>query len=179
MQTPPLNSPSSPLQDPTSTLLKLWPRLTAKRLQVAGVQSVARLLPTSRSRCGIYVLSFSNGEYYVGRTVNFMNRFQAHRRNHGDITEFFFYRKAKRDLVRDEYAATHAMEVAGFLLRGAGVDVDVDVGGNLQGSSVFDEIVELRDQQEWLTSVPSDDIGAEARLTYRSNVAATASTLTG
>jgi hypothetical protein len=173
--TTPLHSPSNPLQDPTFTLLKLWPRLSAKRLQVAGVQSVARLLPTARSRCGIYVLSFSNGEYYVGRTVNFMNRFQAHRRNHGDITEVFFYRKAKRDLVRDEYAATNAMQVAGLLLRGAGVDV----GGNLQGSSVFDEMSNCATSKSGSHRCLATTSALRVVSTYRTSVAVTASTLTG
>ena len=51
-------------------------------LQVAGLNSIAHLVPKSKGRCGIYVLLFRNGDRYVGQAVDVSNRFGAHRRTY-------------------------------------------------------------------------------------------------
>lgn len=50
----------------------------------------ASALFTEPLSTGIYILSFNNGEEYVGQTVNFMQRFTAHRRRWDDIESIRF-----------------------------------------------------------------------------------------
>ena len=40
--------------------------------------------------CGIYVLEFDDGARYVGKTVNIVSRYSAHKRRHGDVAAFSF-----------------------------------------------------------------------------------------
>lgn len=57
---------------------------------VLGVQSLAFRFEPEDSRIGIYILSFANGEKYVGQSLNVVNRFGSHRRRWGDITNLAF-----------------------------------------------------------------------------------------
>ena len=152
---PPLTS--SP-RDPAPILRTLWPNIIGKRLHVTGTRSVAGSLRSARSRCGIYVLSFADGEFYVGRTFNFAGRFLDHRKKWDDITEVLVLRMAKRDQVAAERAAIWRLEDDGFLLRNA-----IDVV-EIHGPTAFDEIIKPDDQKRWLASALSDDPGDEVRL---------------
>lgn len=57
--------------------------------EVSKLYSVAHLFPKAK-RCGIYILGFSNGERYVGQSVNVVTRFGMHRRRWDDIDELLF-----------------------------------------------------------------------------------------
>lgn len=59
--------------------------------------SIAELVP-KKGRCGIYVLWFENGEFYVGKTEDVTRRFLDHRRNFNDLVRVSFQKTAKRDL---------------------------------------------------------------------------------
>lgn len=67
--------------------------------------------------CGIYVLHFENGEYYVGQSVNVVSRFAAHAKNHPDIQQLSFKVVARDDLDSEEKRVTKALENNGRLLR--------------------------------------------------------------
>jgi hypothetical protein len=58
------------------------PMRSYERLPVTGLYSIAHLLPKSKRRCGIYVLSFRNGDRYVGQALDVVVRFAAHRRTY-------------------------------------------------------------------------------------------------
>ncbi len=51
--------------------------------------SIASLF-TKEKRCGIYVLHFANGEYYVGQSIDVVRRHSDHRRKHTDIRQISF-----------------------------------------------------------------------------------------
>src|SRR5258708_13619831 len=51
--------------------------------------SIASLF-TKEKRCGIYVLHFANGEYYVGQSIDVVRRHSDHRRKHTDIRQIIF-----------------------------------------------------------------------------------------
>ena len=52
--------------------------------------------------CGIYILHFINGEYYVGQAKNVVNRYSSHRKKHLDIDYVSFCEAAPADLNRVE-----------------------------------------------------------------------------
>jgi hypothetical protein len=49
-------------------------------------------LTSSRTlrRCGVYVLDFRNGDFYVGQATDVVRRHAQHCRNHQDITAIRF-----------------------------------------------------------------------------------------
>jgi hypothetical protein len=56
---------------------------------VQGRASIADLFKPHR-RCGIYVLRFSNEEFYAGQAVDVTRRYAQHRKTHGDIEQMAF-----------------------------------------------------------------------------------------
>ena len=52
---------------------------------VRGRRSIADLLPKSRDRCGIYLLAFSDGTFYIGQALDVVRRFSQHRKQHDNI----------------------------------------------------------------------------------------------
>ena len=70
---------------------------------VAGCYSIAHLFKPDE-RCGIYILSFQNGYFYVGLATDFVKRYTQHRKIHSDIQAVFLkelkriiYQKKKRN----------------------------------------------------------------------------------
>jgi hypothetical protein len=51
---------------------------------VQGGASIADLFKP-HERCGIYVLHFTNGEFYAGQAVDVTRRYVQHRETHKDI----------------------------------------------------------------------------------------------
>lgn len=58
---------------------------------------------TLKNPCGIYVLEFSDGEQYVGQSVNFPSRLADHRRTYPDIVAINFCPVPARELNMAEY----------------------------------------------------------------------------
>src|SRR5665647_2460200 len=57
---------------------------------------------TYNNRCGIYILHFSNGQYYVGLAIDVVNRYAQHRLNHLDIEYVSLKEVAKTNLSKIE-----------------------------------------------------------------------------
>ena len=105
--------------------------------------SIADLFPRSR-RCGLYALSFGNGEGYIGRTIDVVRRFAGHRANHEDIVEIAF-RPLTADLQdREERAAIATCEQAGMLLR------NVQFASVVLGETDLDLVISPAEQSAWL-----------------------------
>src|SRR5215470_5714031 len=68
-----------------------WPQIGPRHVVVAGGQSVASQLPAADGRCGIYVLSFDDGQLYVGQAKDVVRRFGDHRQTYADIAEMHFW----------------------------------------------------------------------------------------
>jgi hypothetical protein len=127
-------------------------------MSVAGLNSIVRLLPASAGRCGIYVLSFTNGEYYVGQANDVTSRFRDHRDTYPDLAELRFWRVPQRDLDAAEQAEIRRLLAAGLPLR--------NVTGALGrlGACPFDELVTPDEQANWFSSAPCDRLPNEPRL---------------
>ena len=124
------------------------PSLSAyERLPVVGLHSIAHLLPIGKGRCGIYVLTFRNGDRYVGQAVDVAARFGAHRATYpGDIVEVAFRRVLRADLDAVERAEIIRLHGAGVPLR------NISIVPSSAGASPFDVLVTPDEQQSWLTS---------------------------
>lgn len=46
--------------------------------------------------CGIYILAFQNGMYYVGQSINIWKRFIQHNKNYDDIIAISFKNVEKK-----------------------------------------------------------------------------------
>ncbi|MEU4429018.1 hypothetical protein AB0F81_51165, partial [Actinoplanes sp. NPDC024001] len=130
-----------------AVLAALWPYVTPQRVEATA--AVARLLPAARGRCGLYVLTFTDGHLYVGRSGDVVARFAAHRRADADLVEMHFWRFAKAGLDSAERSAVHALREAGFTVR------------NHAGE--LDDLLGAAEQQRWLASAPADEPGDGVR----------------
>lgn len=68
-------------------------------------------------RCGIYVLHFKTGEYYIGKAVDVTRRYIQHCKNHDDIQKISFKRIPRNELKGVEKEDIRRFEKQGFLLR--------------------------------------------------------------
>ncbi len=104
--------------------------------------SIVELVP-KKGRCGIYVLWFENGEFYVGKTEDVTRRYMDHRRNHNDIVRVSFQKTGKRELDVAEDAVIGELERQKIPLR------------NISGTSSppvdsdFELIMTRSEQEEW------------------------------
>lgn len=149
-------------------------RVTFRRFCVAGLDSIAPLLPRDQRR-GIYVLEFANGEQYVGQALNAVTRFAAHRHGSGhhrpwqDIVAFQFFPVPEGPLTPVEF--DHIAR-----LRGEGARLRNRVGnlGHRQPSGL-DELIPVEDQEHWVLGQGSFGVcdfpplldGVESKLTHR------------
>jgi hypothetical protein len=115
-----------------------------ERHDVRRLYSIAHLFPKTK-RCGIYVLCFSNGERYVGQTVNVVTRFGAHRRKWTDIEYLLFARCARAELKELEVRMIRSEDSRGHVLRNI-----TDSPGDRVGESDLDQIVTEADRFAWL-----------------------------
>jgi hypothetical protein len=113
------------------------PRVVLGRVSIADIYR-------SRNRCGIYILYFSNGEYYVGQTKDVTRRFVEHLRIHHDIEKLTFKRVARKNLASEEYAVAKVLQRQGFSLR------NILLTSIPKGKSDLDLVMSLEDQTRWL-----------------------------
>ena len=70
-------------------------------ISVANRHSIADLFAQNK-RCGIYILRFSDGMYYVGQAVDVTRRFTQHKKTHNDIESLAFKQVPKSLLNQEE-----------------------------------------------------------------------------
>ncbi|GIJ48399.1 hypothetical protein Val02_52850 [Virgisporangium aliadipatigenens] len=145
----------SSTSDVIREITALDPGATVERLAVGGLRTLAHLVSRSRGRCGIYVLVFADGEYYVGQAVDVVVRFAAHRDTYADIVEVLFWRVPRAELDEAERALIRRLEDGDLRLRHV-----VHAAGRL-GASDFDHLVPPVEQERWLASAPPVHTGAE------------------
>ncbi|MDO5535339.1 MAG: GIY-YIG nuclease family protein [Propionibacteriaceae bacterium] len=111
------------------------------RYEVAGPTSLA---PLFRDRgCGIYVLEFADGQYYVGKTTRALQRFTTHVRHWGDVSAILFRDVSNDDLDRVERETIADRRRAGWTLRNIKHNL-----GHEQPSSL-DEVLAVVEQRHW------------------------------
>lgn len=110
---------------------------------VKGRASIADLFKPGE-RCGIYVLHFSNGEFYAGQAIDVTCRYVQHRNTHKDIEKISFKPTSQNRLDEEERSIIWRLEENGWLLR------NVIFTSLPKGESDFDFIMSLEEQTEWL-----------------------------
>src|SRR4028118_633327 len=68
---------------------------------VEGCTSIADLFKPKK-RCGIYVLHFADGAFYVGKALDVTRRYVQHRKTHTDIEKITFKRVPSPQLKAEE-----------------------------------------------------------------------------
>ena len=111
---------------------------------VASLLTIAHLFGSAKTRCGIYLLSFQSGLFYIGQAVEVVRRFSQHRRNHDDIVGFSFIPVNRTDLDNTEKALIYRAESLGLKITNA---VHVT---SIVGDTDLDLVVSTNDQQTWL-----------------------------
>lgn len=122
----------------------LWPLGFPAWQEVRGRLSVADLY-ARRKRCGIYVLSFEDGERYVGQAVDVVTRFNQHRKIHADLSHLTFKQVPKARLDEVERHHIHHLEAQGLRLR------NIAHMSVVTGERDLDLVVTPAEQEQWLS----------------------------
>ncbi|SHK72093.1 GIY-YIG nuclease family protein [Hymenobacter psychrotolerans] len=127
---------------------------------VTGRVSIADLFPTSRKRCGIYLLRFRDDTFYIGQAVDAVRRFAQHRKNYDTIEGYWFQAVAKQHLNETEQRLIRQAESAGMLL------TNKTFVTNVVGETDLDLLVSPAEQDAWLADGRAlDDDGVDLGLT--------------
>jgi hypothetical protein len=139
---------------------------------VKGRLSISDLYPKSKSRCGIYLLKFSNDTFYIGQAVDAVKRFSQHRKNYDDIIHYWFQPIDKKRLDEVEQNFIKQAENSGLLL------TNKTFVTNVIGETDLDLIVSPEEQKNWLEGqieLPDGNfdlystIGEKFKIKYRYN----------
>lgn len=120
-------------------------------IDVRGRSSIADLF-SSRRRCGVYVLWFSDGWSYAGKTIDVVKRFAQHRAHHGDIVAINFKRCGRRELNVIEGETISMLESHGARLRNRLI---VELPAL---ESDFDAVMDRDTQRRWMQNAEFDDL---------------------
>jgi hypothetical protein len=122
--------------------------------QVHGRASIADFFKPRR-RCGIYVLRFSNEEFYVGQAGDVTRRYAQHRKTHTDIEQMAFKQVPRSKLDEEERSLIWRLEQQGWPLR------NVTFASMPKGESDFDLVMPPEEQERWLDDLGYVDDGGE------------------
>lgn len=123
---------------------------------VIGRVSIADRFPASKSRCGIYLLQFSDGTFYIGQAIDAVRRFAQHRKNYDTIVRHWFQPVAKGQLDQVEQRLIRQAEAAGLLL------TNKTFVTNVVGDTDLDLLVSPAEQEAWLADGhPLDNEGVD------------------
>lgn len=134
--------------------------------EVYGRHSIADLFAPGE-RCGIYILHFSDGWFYVGQAVDVTRRFVQHRKTHTDIERISFSPVALDWLDEKERDAVRRMEEAGCQLR------NIALVTMPFGETDFDELMPPDVQERWLAGMDYSEpiaprqVDTSQRMKYR------------
>ena len=115
----------------------------AEFVRVRSRPTVADLFKPEE-RCGIYVLRFTNGHYYVGQAVDVTRRYVQHLKIWDDIQELSFSCVPQDDLDRIEQKLVERFEAQQVRLR------NVNLTSIPKGDADLDLVVPRAEQDEWL-----------------------------
>lgn len=123
---------------------------------VNALESMSHLIP-GNERCGIYVLSFDNGEQYVGQSIDVVTRYASHRRRWADIATLDWHSCEAALLDEREQGVIAAKLAAGQRLR------NIRWARGPLAASPLDSTVTPAEQLVWLTGEDPFDAGAIER----------------
>jgi hypothetical protein len=126
-------------------------------VDVRGRRSIADLLPKSLDRCGIYLLEFADGLFYIGQALDVVRRFSQHRKLHDDIVRWGFRPVKRRNLDSVERELIHCVPSLGLTLTNK-----VHVS-HIVGETDLDELLAPDEQQSWRAN-PAKTSAQDVRL---------------
>src|SRR5215212_3155097 len=126
-------------------------------VDVRGRRSIADLLPKSRNRCGIYLLEFADGLFYIGQALDVVRRFSQHRKLHDDIVRWGFRAVKRRNLDAVERELIHRAPSLRLTLTNK-----VHVS-HIVGETDLDELLAPDEQQSWRAN-PAKTSAQDVRL---------------
>ena len=140
-----------------------------KPLAVESRTSVADLFKPGK-RTGIYVLGFSNGEVYAGKSVDVTRRYHQHRKAHADLASLRFLCVPSRSLDETERDVIWSLEAANAAMRNIALMSEPQAGSDLDF-----EVMDPDAQQRFLddlrfndgTGTRTNDPAVRARYTRR------------
>jgi hypothetical protein len=125
-------------------------------IDVRGRRSIADL-PKKHGRCGIYLLEFSDGRFYIGQARNVVRRFSQHRKLHDDIVRWSFRPEKPRNLDTVERELIHRAPSLDLTLTNK-----VHVS-HIVGETDLDELLAPDEQQSWRAN-PAKTSAQDVRL---------------
>jgi GIY-YIG catalytic domain len=135
---------------------------------VGGRYSVADLFKP-KERCGIYVLHFKNGQFYVGLATDFVRRYNQHKKNHLDIERVSFKKIKKEKLSEEEKLIVQTLQSEGFSLR------NIQLVSIVEGETDFDLLMSVGQQEEFISDLAFNNMEGdkfeieEQRIKYTNN----------
>ena len=126
-----------------------------KALDVAGRTSIADLFP-AKTRTGIYVLNFADGEVYAGKSVDVTRRYHQHRKTHSDLAKLRFLRVPRRAVDEREREVIWALEEAKAKMRNIQFMSEPDIESDFDVEVMTDEV-----QRRFLEDVRFNDTSGE------------------
>lgn len=135
---------------------------------VEGRYSVADLFKP-KERCGIYVLHFKNGQFYVGLATDFVRRYNQHKKNHLDIERVSFKKIMKEKLSEEEKLIVQTLQSNGFSLR------NIQLVSIVEGETDFDLLMSVEQQEEFISNLTFSNMEGnkfeieEQRIKYTNN----------
>jgi hypothetical protein len=105
--------------------------------------SIADCLAKSK-RCGIYMLAYADGTYYIGLSVDMARRFVEHKKARPDIVRVGIKPVGKRELDGQETAHIREAEAAGIPLTNRAKVT------HIQGETDLDLGLNPEEQEEWI-----------------------------
>jgi hypothetical protein len=124
---------------------------------VCGRRSIADLLPKSRDRCGIYLLEFADGLFYIGQALDVVRRFSQHSKRHGNIVRWSFRPEKRRNLDSVELELIHLAASLGLPLTNKVSPSDI------VGETDLDELLAPDEQELWRAN-PAKTSAQDVRL---------------
>lgn len=130
-----------------------------KYIYAKGMPSIAGQF-TRSNRCGIYILHFENGEYYVGLATDVVKRYAQHRQDHTDIEFVSFKEIPKTKLPAIEKETVYKLEDLKKTLR------NINIVSIIIGETDLDLLVSKEDQEKWVNyELPFESLNTD-RLEY-------------
>jgi hypothetical protein len=116
-------------------------------MDVANRYSIADLFPNKRERCGIYVLHFDDGEYYVGQSIDVVKRHSQHAKTYDDIARLSFMPAKREDLNVEEVRVVKVVEALGEHLR------NIQIVEFSYGDTDLEGLISREDLTWWLQDI--------------------------
>ena len=101
------------------------------------------------NRCGIYILHFTNHEYYVGLATDVVQRYAQHIKSFSDIEFISFKEVAKSKLSEEEKSTVYALEDLGKKLR------NINIVSIVTRDTDLDLVIAPELQMKWLSNTDS------------------------